>query len=136
MSSRWLQAQDRVAGTAAFNSTDVLTCRITVPYAHKLEEAFLFVENTVLTGDLEIFLMRVDPNDARTAAEIGVKLENADINEGVAISAKHVKIDILLGDDDKGVAPANRQYLLKLTSTNSADRFEEPQLMIKVNDRL
>ena len=124
-------AFDRTAGTTDFSSTDVYCCRIIVSHAHKLIQAYVFIENTVLTGDLEIFLQKVDRNDARTGAQVGGKLENIDINGAVAVSGVHTKVDFVLGSDDVGVAPANRCYMLKLTSTNSADRFEEPHLVIK-----
>lgn len=122
-----IQATD--PSTAAFNSTDRYSNRCVVPFAHTVVAAYLFTLNTVTTGTVEIQLKKVDVGDARGGANVGTKLQNSDIDAATSVNKKFT---LTLSADDKGVSPAFRQYFVVSTGTNSADRFDEPTLVLEV----
>lgn len=124
--------------TGAFASTlsdytgDLYACRILVPWAHKISKATLMSQNTVLVGTVEIFLRFADPGSSRAGGQIGLKLENADLDSGWVL-ANNVNLWNFDLQDYKGAyAPPNRQYFIQATATDAADRLDEPILLLEV----
>lgn len=117
---------------AAFDATDLYTCRIVVPFAHKLVKASLYVQKVVLVGTVTAALNQTDVGDARAGSQWAI-LSGSDLS---AVTDVHTKLDFTLISAALGVAPADRTYFLVLAATNTADRVDEPVLSIEVTDDL
>lgn len=127
MATEHLQSYDPQNGGIV---TDLPTCRIHVPFAHKLISSFFTTQNVVTSsGTVTASLRQTDVGDVRAGSLVGTILENDDLENHSFVCTK---FDFVLADKDKGVAPANREYLLMLTGTNSSDRVDEPVLVIEV----
>lgn len=131
MAIRTLQSFDPAFRGADFSSTDRYTCRILVPFAHKLITAKLYFQKTVTTGTVTVTLKQADVGDGRGGAIVGTALNNTDLGD---VTDTNTKIDFVLAVSDKLIAGAHRTYFLVITATNSADRVDEPMLVIEVND--
>lgn len=129
MATQWLQSYD--PNIAAFNSVDLHTCRLVVPYAHELITARLITTSVIHTGTVTVALRQSDNGDTYTGVLVGTILNNATLG---ALTSKTTVISIVLATADKELAPAFRSYHLTLTSTNSADRVNHPILMLSVED--
>lgn len=127
MANTHLQATD--AQAAAFDSADLFLCRIVVPFAHKLVSAKLYTQNVVTTGTVTASLKQTDVGDARAGSVMGTVLNNAAL---LANTNQNTEIPFVLADADLGIVPSGRQYFLVLTATNSADRVDEPVLLLEV----
>lgn len=128
MATEFLQASD--AQAAAFDSADLYLCRIVVPFTHKLVSAKVFTQNVVTTGTVTVSLKQTDVSDARAGSALGTVLNNAALLGNVS---RNTEIPFVLVDADLGIAPSGRQYFLVLTATNSADRVDEPILLLEVD---
>lgn len=116
----------------AFNPTPAYRCRTIVPYAHKLNTASLHIQNLVTTGTVTVTLKQTDPGDSRGGAAIGTALNNTSLAlEGT--TNRCAKIDFELDAEDLLTAPANRMYFVVFTSTDPADRVDEPVLVVGVD---
>lgn len=130
MAIRTLQASDRLTGS--FNSTDRLCCFNTVNYVHRLVSAHFLNDNSVTTGTVECILQRRMVRGLRGGDILATKLDNSLID---AEATRLTKRDFALTDDDQmAVSPAWTQYFLTQTATNSADRLDNPTLVIVVDD--
>ena len=128
MATEFLQATD--AQAAAFNSADLFLCRIVVPFAHKLVSAKVFTQNVVTTGTVTVSLKQTDVSDARAGSVLGTVLNNAAL---LGNTSRNTEIPFVLADSELGIVPSGRQYFLVLTATNSADRVDEPVLLLEVD---
>ena len=128
MATEFLQATD--AQAAAFNSADLSLCRIVVPFAHKLVSARVFTQNVVTTGTVTVSLKQTDVSDARAGSVLGTVLNNAAL---LGNTSRNTEIPFVLADAELGIVPSGRQYFLVLTATNSADRVDEPVLLLEVD---
>ena len=127
---------------SAFNSADVYICKVVIPYDHRLIAARTYCTDTVLTGTLKIKLAYAAANSGEGGALLDY-LENADLKlDDAAVSATHALFHFDLGSTAQGtnvpsgVIPAWTVYFLILTSTNSADRYNNPSLVITVDDEV
>jgi N-formylglutamate amidohydrolase len=127
MSTEFLQSYDPTI--AAFNTANLHTCRLIVPFVHKLVSAYLVTTNVVHTGTVTAALRQSDHLDTYSGALVGTALNNTTLG---AETSKTTKIEIALADADKQVAPAFRCYHLTLTATDAADRINHPLLLIEV----
>jgi hypothetical protein len=124
--------------TGAFASTlsdytnDLYACRTVVPWPHKLVKATLTCQNTVTAGTVEIFLRFSDPGANRAGGQIGLKLENDDLDVGWALENNYSLWTFDLQAYKNSHAPANRQYFIQATATDAADRLDEPILILDV----
>ena len=125
-----LQSYDNQTG--AFNSTDRYACRIVVPWAHKLTSAKLICLNCVLTGTVEVFLRFADHGSSRGGAQVGLKLENDDMDDLGVIANTFNKWPFDIQTYNTLTAPADRIYFIQGTATDAADRINELVLMIDV----
>jgi hypothetical protein len=131
-----LQSQDRdPAGIDLIQSgvfedgADIYACRTIVPWSHKLVAATLTCMNAVTTGTVEVMLRFTDPGSGRGGAQIGLKLENDDL-DALANSYNRWVFDL---QTYKGMAaPAYRQYFVVGTATDVADRLDELVLLLDV----
>lgn len=123
----FLQATD--AQAAAFDSADLFLCRVVVPFVHKLVSAKLYTQNVVTTGTVTVSLKQTDVSDSRAGTVLGTVLNNAAL---LANASRNTEIPFVLTDTDVAFAPSGRQYFLVLTATNSADRVDEPVLLLEV----
>ena len=122
-----VQQWDNSRGTITI--TPIYVCRLVIPRAHKVLAAWVYTQNLVTTGTVEILLRKSDRLDTRGGSEIADKLENDDFTDRASINARY---DFVLLDFAKGVAaPPERMYFLSLSGTNAADRFDEPLLVIE-----
>lgn len=119
--------------TGAFNGADVATCRVVVPFAHKLVSAVVFAHHVVTTGTVNITLRKCDPNEARSGSQVGEKLENDDLGDHTSIAKKY---PFVLSPEDQGAGPAWREYLVNLNGSDAADRFDDPMLYVEVDDKI
>jgi len=117
------------SSTGDISSADVHTCRLVAPRNHVLRKATVRLHNTAQTGTLEIYLKKTDPGDARGGATVGTKLDNDDIS---VLSNTTQDFEFTLADADKALAPKGREYFVLLSSTNAADRLDEPVLLLEV----
>jgi len=115
---------------AAFNSADLETCRIMVPYTHRLVSATVTVQTVVLTGTVTVTLKQKDVGEDGGGAVVGTALTNADMT---AAADTYAKLTFTLADEDKTTAPQNRHYFLVLSSTDAADRFSQPLLLLETS---
>jgi hypothetical protein len=135
MAMKWLQDSD--PSTAALNAADLYLCRIVVPYVHALKNVYVFSSNVVTTGNVTLTVKRVDPGASRAGATVGrgeygtTGLNNSDLGDHAKLYWKYT---MTLLNDDKLTAPAFREYFIVLTGDNSADRFDEPVLVLEVDD--
>lgn len=127
MATEFLQATD--ARAAAFDSADLYLCRIVVPFVHKLVSAKLHTQNVVTTGTVTVSLKQTDVSDARAGTVLGTVLNNAAL---LGNTSRNTEIPFVLAAVELGIAPAGRQYFLVLTATDSADRVDEPVLLLEV----
>ena len=127
MANQYLQAADSQA--AAFDSADLFLCRIVIPFVHRLVSAKLYTQHVVTTGTVTVSLKQTDVNVARGGTVLGTVLNNAAL---LGNTSQNTKIPFVLADADLGIVPSGRQYFLVLTATNSADRVNEPVLLLEV----
>ena len=113
--------------------TNTYQGRILVPIVHKLSRARFYAQNIVTTGTVEVKLQRSNRGHGRTGALVGTKLENDDLGD---VSNRNTRLDFVLANEDKLVAPAEEQYFLVITGTDPADRVDEPMLAIEVDDTI
>jgi len=92
---------------------------------------WLLSSNVVTTGTVEVQLKKRDVNDAQGGSSVGTKLENDDLEDW---SATAKKFAYTLSDDDKAASPSLRTYFWSFTATNSADRLDEPMLLLEVEE--
>lgn len=129
MATQWLQSYD--PNIAAFNSADLHTCRLIVPFAHKLIAAELIVTSVIHTGTVAVSLRQSDNGDGHTGVLVGTALTNATLGSN---TSKTTRIPIVLVAADKVLAPAYRVYHFAMSATNSADRVNHPILLLSVDD--
>ena len=131
MAKFWLQSDS--ASTGDITEADVYTCRIIVPYAQKLLAADVVVHNLVTTGTVTVSLRRTDLGNSRGGALVGAQLNNTTLEASTAATASMMtKRSFVLGAADTVGAPADREYFLVLSTTDAADRLDEPVLLIQV----
>ncbi len=123
----FLQAQSNQA--AAFHSSGLRVCFVVVPFLHRLVNVWLLASNVVTTGTVTVELRKRDPNDTQGGSAVGTKLENDDLSDWSAILKKFY---YALSADDVTTAPGFRTYFWSFTATNSADRLDEPVLLVEV----
>ena len=124
--------QQSSALTGDFSSAGRNCCFITVPVPHVLVSATGLWDNSVTTGTVEAILKRRIDGDNRGGATVGTILDNSLIDPKNAFL---IERDFELSAKDKGKRmPAMTQYFLAHTATNSADRLDNPCLVIKVDD--
>lgn len=116
---------------AAINSTDLVTCRVVVPFAHKLKSATLYTHTVVTTGTVTTTLKQADDGDARAGVTVGVALDNTTLAAHGNVSKK---TEFVLKAADMGVAPAGRLYFIVASGTDAADRVDDPLLVIEVEN--
>jgi hypothetical protein len=121
-----VQQWDKITGD--LTAGPIYVCRLTIPRSHKLLRAWVYTQNVVLTGTVEVRLRKADRMDSRGGAEIAELIDNDDLT---ARSATNARYDFVLLDFAKEIAPAERMYFLSLTGTNAADRFDEPLLVVE-----
>ncbi|KKN40368.1 hypothetical protein LCGC14_0734200 [marine sediment metagenome] len=129
MTTQFLQAQSNQ--TAAFNASGLRVCFVVVPFVHKLVNAWLLTSNVVTTGTVEVQLKNRDVNDAQGGSNVGTKLENDDLEDW---SVTNKRFALTLSADDMATSPAMRTYFWSFTATNSADRLDEPILLLEVEE--
>jgi hypothetical protein len=125
-----LQSPDNRTGD--FSSSGFYSARLIVPWPHRLLTAKATSQNVVLTGTVELRLRFTDPDAGRGGAQIGVKLENDDLDDPPTQANSYSTYAFDLDGYEKLVAPGNRMYFLEATSTNAADRLDELVLMVDV----
>lgn len=126
---RYFSAQSEQTG--AFNSTDRHVCWIIVPFSHRLISARIYTTHIAILGAVNIGLRQADLGDARTGVLVGELIENVDM---VGSSDIWVVENVTLLTADMGLSPARRIYHVMCDSSNSSDRFDEPQLLLEVDD--
>lgn len=131
MATHYFQAFDAAFTGSDFSGSDRYTCRVIVPFVHKLVTAKLYAQNVVTTGTVTVTLKQSDVNDGRGGAIVGTAFANADLEDW---STTNKEFAFTLASADKATAPANRHYFLIITATNAADRVDEPLLLIEVTD--
>ena len=102
--------------------------RVIVPVPHLLVAAWVYTQNVVTTGVLEVLLKKADPMDPRGGSDVSEKIENDDVTARTSIN---VRYDFVLLNWAKEKAPGQRTYFVYMLGTNSADRFDEPNLVIE-----
>lgn len=102
--------------------------RIYVPVPHLLLAAWVYTQNVITTGVLEVLLKKADPMDPRGGSDVSEKIENDDVTPRTSIN---VRYDFVLLDAAKEPAPGRRTYFVSALGTNSADRFDEPLLIVE-----
>lgn len=116
--------------TGAFNDgADIYACRTVAPWPHKLMKAVLTCMNCVTEGAVEVTLRFVDPGSGRGGAQIGLKLENDDLD---AQENTYNRWEFDLQSYAGEPKPADRQYFVQATATDFADRLDELLLTLEV----
>ena len=120
--------------SAFIHETDLYACRVIVPITHKLKNAWLIAQEIVLSGTVQVYLKQSDNGDGRGGAVVGqIKGTATDTDEELeAVAAVHTREPFVLYAEDKNIAPAFREYFVVITTTNAADRIDEPQLLLEV----
>lgn len=129
MATARLQSFD--PNTAAFNSADLHTCRLIVPYVHQLIEAWLITTSVIHTGTVTAALRQSDNGDGYAGVLVGTALTNSTLGAETSVTTI---IPIVLAAADKVLAPAFRCYHLTLTATDAADRVNHPILLLELED--
>lgn len=106
----------------------VYVCRLVIPVAHLLTAAWVYTQEVVTTGTLEVRLRKADVRDPRGGAAIAELIDNDDVTTQ---ADENVRFDFVLLDHAKELAPAERMYFLSLTGSDSADRCNEPLLIVQ-----
>lgn len=123
--------QNADALTGAFNSSDRNAAYITVDYPHRLVSAHYLNDNSVTTGTVEIKLRRRLLRESRGGSQVGKMLDNALIDaEGTVLT----KREFTLHKDDTDLMVSWAQYFVNCGSSDSADRSDNPALVIEVDD--
>ena len=120
-----IQAFDKITG--ALTTGPIYVCRAIVIAPHKLVAARVYVQNVVFTGTLEVRLRYADLRGPRGGADAAEVLENDDFIARTSINTVY-RFSLL--DFIKAQVATERTYFLSLTGTNSADRFDEPLLVL------
>jgi len=115
------------------NNTGAITSvaygmRVVIAVPHLLIKAWVYTQNVVTTGVLEVLLKKADLMDPRGGSDVSEKIENDDVTERTSINARY---DFVLLDSAKDQAPAQRTYFVSMLGTNSADRFDEPLMVLE-----
>lgn len=121
-----IQTWDKITGD--LTSGPIYVCRNTIQRPHKVLRSWVYVQNVVFTGTVEVRLRKADRMDGRAGSDIAKVLTNDDLEALTSINARY---DFLLLDFAKLAAPAERMYFLSLSGTNAADRFDEPLLVVE-----
>ncbi len=129
MANQFLQAQSNQV--AAFNSSGLRVCFIVVPFLHRLVNVWLLTSNVVTTGTVEVQLKKRDIYDTQGGSNVGTKLEN-DVLEDWTTTMK--SFGYTFPANDKAISPAFRTYFWSFTATSSADRLDEPMLLLEVEE--
>lgn len=111
------------------DGADIYACRTVVPWSHRLVVATLTCMNAVTTGTVEVALRFTDPGSGRGGAQIGLSLENDDLD---ALANTYNKWVFDLQGYEKIVAPQDRQYFVQASATDAADRLDELVLLLDV----
>ncbi len=120
-----IQAFDKITG--ALTSGPIYVARAMIVEPHRLTAARVYVQNVIFTGTLEVRLRYADEMGPRGGADAASVLTNDDFTARTSINAKY---DFVLLDFIKAQVAEQRAYYLSLTGTNSADRFDEPLLVL------
>lgn len=121
--------------TGAFNSSGRRCCFIVFDRNFRLQAARCGSSNTVTTGEVEVYLTIAKPSvlgDNQGGRKVGYALENDTIN---AQAAFWVVRELDLGSDDGIDVSRGDIGFLTMSSTNSADRFDNPFLVVEGDDR-
>lgn len=122
-----IQTWDKITGD--LTAGPIYVCRQTIQRNHTLLRAWVYVQNVVFTGVVEVRLRKADRMDGRAGSDIAKVLTNDDFE---ALTSVNVRYDFLLLDFVQNLAaPAERMYFLSLSGTNAADRFDEPLLVVE-----
>lgn len=122
--ARWLQAYDPIAtkpGDGQYH-----TCRILVPYAHRLHRAIVSFTDIDVVSATVALLVQADDTDAKAGTAVGsiaVLTADADL-----VSVQ----ELTLAESDRLTSPANRVYALRLNGADAGDFAEQPVLAILV----
>lgn len=123
----WMQAYD--PSTTPPGATTVNTCRILVPFRHRLLKAKLSCTDIDNVGAVTASLMQGDAGDAKAGTIVGTALTDTQL----ASTADVLSVfDITLASADKVPQPADRIYHIALIGTDAGDGIERPLLMILV----
>lgn len=122
----WFSASDPDLTAPA--AATVVTCFITVPFAHRLKKASMSVEDIDNVGAVTADLMQADPGDAKA----GTSVSQQDDTALAATSDVISQLDFTLTDSDKVETAAGRRYWLKLVGDDAGDGIEGPALSICV----
>jgi len=122
---RTVSTFDRFAG-AITSAQYVARTAILVP--HALLRAWVYAQNVVLAGTMEIELRLQDQRGARGGGAASEKIENDELITRANVMSRW---DFELLDFARGSAPAERAYFLSLLSTDAAARFDEPILVLE-----
>lgn len=109
-------------------TTGYYVCRLVVPVTHQLKAAWVYVLNVVMTGVVTVRLRFTDPMGPRGGGDAAEILDNDDLTAASSINARY---NFILLDTVTGFSPAQRSYFIHLLGTNSADRFDEPLLVVE-----
>lgn len=131
MATRIFQSYENSSSIPGSGSTRC--CVLHVPFAHRLVSAKAYSQNVVTTGTVTVTLKKRDTNESQGGSQVGTVLENDDLEDYSAVNTEY---EFELAARDTRSAPADRQYLLVLVGTNAADRFDEPLLVVTVEDRV
>ncbi len=123
----WMQAYD--PSTTPPGATTVNTCRILVPFRHRLLKAKLACTDIDNVGAMSATLKQGDDGDAKAGTTVGTALTDTQL----ASTADVLSVfDITLAKADKVPQPADRIYHIALTGNSSGDGIEQPTLLILV----
>lgn len=121
----WFTASDPIATEPGADTS--YHCRIYVPFAHRLQDAYVTNTDVDKTGTITVTLLQADDTDAKAGTAVGTAITPS------AATADVVTVNqVTLANSDKAAVTAGRCYFLSITGTNAADRFEEPTLTIGV----
>ena len=121
-----IQSFDKITGS--LTAGPIYVCRAVVLRAHRVLAAWVYVQKVVLTGTVEIRLRKADRMDGRAGSDIAEVMTNDNLTAQASVNARY---DFVLLDFAKQSAPPERTYLLSLSGTDSADRFDEPLLVVE-----
>ena len=103
-------------------------CRVLIHDKHELLRAWVYTTNVVLTGVVEVTLRAVGEQGPRAGSLVSEVLTNDGL---VAKSSLVARYDLVLLKFAKENQPGERIYLLHISGTNSADRFDEPLIVLE-----
>ena len=115
------------AATAQYQTVGL---SILVPFVHRLRIARSHANNTVKTGSIVVSLVKFVHDQAAASPTVASDL----ITVAVASAATDINIITLTTTpaDDEAEQVADTVYSIQVTGTNSADRWDDPSLVIGV----